>query len=108
VLRALISYLVSTASQFFSPHLPCLVQEGEVFVCLGGTSTAYTLAQVGIDGDGSFVIEGAVNNAFRCPTPHLPLFHRNELNSCEFVHLFLECQNLGDFLGMAKRQQALV
>ena len=33
---------------------------------------------------------------------------RNQLNSCRFVHLFLECQNFGGFLGMAKRHHALV
>jgi hypothetical protein len=35
------------------------------------------------------------------------LFHRNQLNSCVFVHLALECQSFDGFLGMAKRQQAL-
>ena len=84
------------------------MQEGDDIMRLGGTIKARTATRVVYDSDGSFVIEGAVNNAFRCPTPHLPLFHRNELNSCAFVYLFLECQNLGDFLGMAKRQQALV
>jgi len=79
------------------------VQEGENIIFLGGTSIAYTVARVVDDGDGSSMIEGAVNAAYRCPTPHQPLFHRNELNSCLFVHLFLEYQNFGGFLGLAKR-----
>jgi hypothetical protein len=46
-------------------------------VCSGGMSEAHTAAQLADDGDGSFVIEGAVNTACRCPTPYQPLFHRN-------------------------------
>jgi hypothetical protein len=83
------------------------VQEGEENVSLGGTSTAFTIEKVEDDCDGSFVIEDAVNTACRCPTPHQPLFLRNQLNSCLFVYLFLECKNFDDFLGMAKRHQAL-
>jgi hypothetical protein len=60
------------------------------------------------DGDGSFVIEGAVNTAFRYPTPHQPLFCRNQLNSCLFVLLFLACNNLDGFMRMAKQHQALL
>jgi hypothetical protein len=81
---------------------------GEVIVCFGGTSEAYAVAQVVDDGEGSLVIEDAVNTACRCPTLHQPLFHRNQLNSCLFVHLLLECQNLECFLGMAKRHKVLV
>jgi hypothetical protein len=77
-------------------------------MCLSGTSNAYTAVQVVDDGDGGFVTEGAVNTACRCPTPRQSLFHRNQLNSCLFVHIFLECQNPNDFLGMAKRHQALM
>jgi len=40
------------------------------------------VAQVVDDGDGIFVIEDAVNTACRCPTPHQPLFHRNQLSLC--------------------------
>jgi hypothetical protein len=75
---------------------------------LGGTSKAYTVAQVTDNGDGSFVIEYSVNTACRCPTPYQPLFHSNQLNSCRFVHLLLERQNSDDFLGMAKLHHALV
>jgi hypothetical protein len=77
-------------------------------VCLGGMSKAYTAARVIDDGDRSFVSEDAVNTACLCPTPYQPLFHRNQLNSCLFVHIFLECQNLDDFLVMAKRHQELM
>ena len=83
------------------------MQESEDIGCLGGTRSAYTVAQVEGDGAGSFVIEDAVNTACRCPTPHQPLFLRNQLNSCLFVYLFLECKIFDDFLGMAKRHQAL-
>jgi hypothetical protein len=84
------------------------VQEGEEIACLGGTSKVYTVEKVVDDGGGSFVIEDAVNTACRCPIHHQPLFLRNQLNSCLFVYLFLECKNFDDFLGMAKRHQALV
>jgi hypothetical protein len=50
------------------------VQEGEGIVCLGGTSKAYTVARVVDDGNGSSVIEDAVNTACCCPTPHHTLF----------------------------------
>ena len=88
--RRLIVYLVSTPSHTLSPPLSCLVQEGDGIVCLGGTRKAYTVAQVVYDGDGSFVIEDAVNTAYCWLTAHQPLFHNNQLNSCLFVHLFLE------------------
>jgi hypothetical protein len=54
------------------------------------------------------VIEDAEKIACCCPTPRQPLFRRNQLNSCLFVHPFLECQNFDGFLGMAKRHQALL
>jgi hypothetical protein len=76
-------------------------------LCLGGTSKAYTIAHVEDGGDGSFVIEDAVNNAYRCSTPRQPLFHRNQFNSC-LLNMFLESQNPNDFLDMAKRRPALV
>jgi hypothetical protein len=84
------------------------VQEGDDIMRLGGTIKARTATRVVDDSDGSFVIEGAINNAYRCPTPHQPLFHRNQLSSFQFVIFFLEFQNLGNFLSMAKRHQALV
>jgi hypothetical protein len=74
VRRELVVYLASTSSQTLSPPLSCLVQKGEGIVCLGGTSKAYTVAQLVDDGDGSFVIEDAVNTDCCCPTPHQPLF----------------------------------
>ena len=46
------------------------------------------------------------NTACRCIIPLQPLFHRNQLNSCLFAHLFL--LYLEGFLGMSKRHQALV
>jgi hypothetical protein len=104
VCRELAVCLVSTSP----PHLPCLVQEGEVIACLCGKSNAYTAAQVVGGGYGSFVIKGAGNTACRCSTPSQPLTHRNQLNSCLFVHLYLKCQNSDGFLGMAKRHQALI
>jgi hypothetical protein len=64
--------------------------------------------QVADDGDESFVIEGAVNSACRCPSPQQPLFHRNQLNSGLFEDIFLECQKLDYFFGIAKRHEALV
>jgi len=98
--------IARTSHLFQSP--PFLAQEIEGIVCLGGTSTAYTVAKAVDDGDESFVIESAVDTACRCSTPHQPLIQRNQLSSCAFVHFFLECQNSGGFLGMAKRHQALV
>jgi hypothetical protein len=77
-------------------------------VWLGGTSRAYTVAQVVDDGDGSFVIEDAISTVCRCPKPSQLLFNRNQLNSCLFVHPFLECHYLDELLGMAKWHQALV
>jgi hypothetical protein len=75
----------------------CLVLEGDGIVCLGGTGKAYTVAQVVDDGDGSFVIEDAANTDCRCPTPHQPLFHGNQLKSCLFVHfsLSIACVAIG-------------
>jgi hypothetical protein len=108
VRRELTVSLVLTSSQTLSPPVSCLVQKGEDIVYLGGTSKAYTVAQEVDDGDGSFVIEDAAKTACRCPTPHQPLFHRNQLNSYIFVHLFLERQSLDDLLWMAKRHQALM
>jgi hypothetical protein len=91
VRRALIVYLVSSSSQT-SP--PCLAscRRGGKHACLGETSKAFTVANIVDDGDGSFVIEDAVNTASRCPTPHQPLFHRSQLNSCLFVHLTLSAR----------------
>jgi hypothetical protein len=57
---------------------PRLVQEGEGIIFLGGTIKAYTVAHVENDGDKAFVIRGAVIRTYRCPIPHLPLFHRNQ------------------------------
>ena len=96
----------------------CLVRGGKEIVCLGGISKTYTAAKVIDDGDGSFVIDDAINTACRCPThqkkkkntqrQQLITFHPSQLNSCLFVNLFLACQNLDYFLGMGKRQQVLV
>jgi hypothetical protein len=57
---------------------------------------------------GCFVIEDAVNTACRCTTLHQRFFHRNQHNSKLFVHFSLSFRNLGDFLGMVKRYQALM
>jgi hypothetical protein len=84
------------------------VQEGEVIVCLGGTSKAHTAVHKKDDGDGSFVIEDAVNGACRCPTLNQPLFHRNQFNSYHLSKMFLACKNSNGFLDMAKRRPAPV
>jgi hypothetical protein len=108
VRRALLVYLVSTSPQPLFRPLSCLVQEGEDIVCLGGTSTAHAAAHVEYGGYGSSVIEDAANSAYRSTTPHQPLFHRNQFNSCLPLHVLHACQNSNGFLDMAKQRPALV
>jgi hypothetical protein len=108
VRRALVVYLVSAPSQSLPPSpLSCLVQEGEGIVCLGGTNKGYTVARVVEDGDGSFVLEDAVNIAFRWTTPNQPPRLETNLTTV-YSCIFFECHNLDDFLNMAKQHQALV
>jgi hypothetical protein len=85
-----------------------LVQEGEDIVCLGGTGNAYKVAREEGDCDRSYVIEDAVNTAFRCPTPHQPLFHRNQFSSCLLLNISLAFQNSNGFFDMAKQRPAHV
>ena len=74
----------------------------------GETRKAHAAAQVADDGDGSFVIEGALNTACRSPIPHKPHFHHKQLSSCPLVHVFINCQNSDGAMRMVKRHQALV
>jgi hypothetical protein len=70
--------------------LSYLVQESEKIVCLLRTSEACTVA-----------------NVVYLALPQTPPKLSTATNSIH-VHLFLECLNLDDLLGMAKRHLALM